>query len=156
MRKIAILLLLIAVACPLWASGSRESKTMGVTIPSTVNLTIGFGIGSFIQGDWKGGLAGLFGDVVAASLLGQAAWYSSISSYSVGNDRVITYADQKSADMLHKAFPYAIAGAGVLVVNRILETTVWPSLFEASRFPKTGQAGVIPAIADKLGEPDVV
>ena len=46
-----------------------ESNKQSPTLPFVVNLLVGYGIGSFVQGDTTGGIIALLGDLVSSGVL---------------------------------------------------------------------------------------
>ena len=61
-----------------YASNSKYAEDPA--IPFVLNFFIGWGIGSFVQGDTKGGVTALIGDLLSDAVIGAGAglWYSGI------------------------------------------------------------------------------
>lgn len=79
------------------------------TVPFVVNLLVGAGIGSFIQGDTKGGLNALISDIVGIGL------------YSVGYVQV--YSAALDNDISSAGSTLVLLGAGVLLGSKIYQCT---------------------------------
>ena len=79
------------------------------TVPFVVNLLVGAGIGSFIQGDMKGGLNALITDIVGIGL------------YSVGY--VQMYSASLDGEISQPGSMLVLLGAGVLLGSKIYQCT---------------------------------
>ena len=87
-----------------------ESKKQSPTLPFVVNLLVGYGIGSFVQGDTTGGIIALLGDVVSSGVL-----YSGYEKASTAIANASSDGSEGSALML--------VGAVGLLAFRIFELT---------------------------------
>ncbi len=78
------------------------------TVPFLVNFLVGAGIGSFIQGDMKGGYTGLITDIVALGM------------YSVGYVQVFTAALDN--EISEGGSMLVLLGAGVMLGSKIYQS----------------------------------
>lgn len=145
MRRILTLLIVLALCCPLFSSAlsvrSKEEiwnlseqvqamtpeaassfismKMKGSVAPCTVNLTAGFGIGSFIQGDWKGGLIALLGDIAASVMITTGAVRTAGIDWSLTNTGVFICKDKTQMKDLAASLTLVGVGASVLAASRV-------------------------------------
>lgn len=75
------------------------------TVPFVVNLLVGAGIGSFIQGDSKGGYIGLVSDIAALGI------------YSIGYSQVLS----SDSEISTRGTFLTIVGAGILLGSKIYQ-----------------------------------
>ena len=67
MKKfVAVLLLLTIVSGSVFAESLLEKDT---TVPFLLNLFVGFGVGSYVQGDTTGGVIGTIGEIAPYAVL---------------------------------------------------------------------------------------
>ena len=65
-KLIAVLLLLTIVSGSVFAESLLEKSS---TIPFVLNLVVGFGVGSYVQGDITGGVIGTVGELVPLAVV---------------------------------------------------------------------------------------
>lgn len=105
-----------------------KSAMKSSTLPTAVNVIAGFGIGSFIQGDWLGGIIGALCDAGGTALVTVGATKANGALVRIASDGTISYNTEKSKQKVHEAFPYFASGAGVLLASRIFQM-IEPSLY---------------------------
>jgi hypothetical protein len=122
-------------------------KVNNPTIFSGVNLVLGFGIGSFIQGDWKGGLIGLIGDAAGGTLLYLGAKEAMDIDWTWNKGRIIC---DNPDDMvpLKNALNKAGAGAIVLGVSRIAQSLL-PQMYATSATRKNLESWSLPVAQEQ-------
>ena len=125
-------------------------KVSNPTIFSGVNLVLGFGIGSFIQGDWKGGLIGLVADATGGTLLYLGAKEALDIDWTWNKGRIIC---DNPDDMvpLRNALNKAGAGAIVLGVSRIAQSLI-PQIYATSATRKTLESWNRQAVQEQVDE----
>ena len=149
MKRIGIVLILLAVigtlpvfSDPLKVSTKEEilgaereqvievskSAMKSSALSTAVNVVAGFGIGSFIQGDWVGGIIGALGDAGATALITVGAVKANGALVRIASDGTISYNTEKSKQKIHEAFPYLASGTGILLASRIFQM-IEPSLY---------------------------
>jgi len=129
-------------------------KVNNPTIFSGVNLVLGFGIGSFIQGDWKGGLIGLIGDAAGGTLLYLGAKEAMDIDWTWNKGRIIC---DNPDDMvpLKNALNKAGAGAIVLGVSRIAQSLL-PQMYATSATRKNLESWSLPVAQEQVDEESIV
>lgn len=118
-NEIADLSSLVQAMTPEEASSFISMKMKGSVAPCTVNLTAGFGIGSFIQGDWKGGLIALLGDIAASVMISTGAVRTAGIDWSLTNTGVFICKDKTQMKDLAASLTLVGVGASVLAASRV-------------------------------------
>jgi hypothetical protein len=129
-----------------------ESKKANGTLPFVLNLLLGCGIGSYVQGDTLGGTISLCADL-GGYAIAIGGYLKAVNDVAAGGD------SNKAAT---SAASYMIVGYSVLVANKIF-TCIRPFTYASDYNKKLSNAlyggvtsvAMIPTI-DKNGQPEVV
>lgn len=158
MKRIILALLVLCIAFSAFAIEPVPHEKIDLNIPkvsnptifSGVNLVLGFGIGSFIQGDWKGGLIGLVADATGGTLLYLGAKEAMDIDWTWNKGRIIC---DNPDDMvpLKNALNKAGAGAIVLGVSRIAQSLI-PQIYATSATRKTLESWNRQAVQEQVDE----
>ncbi len=143
MKRIILALLVLCIAFSAFALEPVPHEKIDLNIPkvnnptvfSGVNLVLGFGIGSFIQGDWKGGLLGLVADAAGGTLLYLGTKEALDIDWTWNKGRIICD-NQEDMVPLKNALNKAGIGAIVLGVSRIAQSLI-PQIYATSATRET-------------------
>lgn len=121
MKKIvAVLLLLTIVSGSVFAGSFFEKDT---TVPFLLNLLVGFGVGSYVQGDVPGGVIGTVGELVplAVTLASSAKLTSDLADPNL--------TEEEALKISKKALTVSALSSVVLIGVRVFEC-IRPFTFE--------------------------
>ena len=149
-NEIADLSSLVQAMTPEDASSFISMKMKGSVAPCAVNLTVGFGIGSFMQGDWKGGLIALLGDLAGGALVATGATKTLQIEWSLTNTGRFFVKDPTQMNDLKTSLTLTGIGASVLIASRVfsaMRTQSYAKQFNAALFSSAWGTPELPETA---------